>query len=155
VPVPVLLTTGSWDPGKKGLALRSCVTTTIIRDHPYLLAKKFGPDAIPQLFDRGRIALFLDGWDEMSKAVRDKALEGLTTEAAGLRVVMTSRPEGFGDTLDTGQQLPYAEVVELRPVDPQSAVEYLFEGQVGSTRPAWQDVGDHLVMHQDGYWHGH
>ena len=91
----------------------------------------------------------------MPKAVRGKALEGLTTEAAGLRVVMTSRPEGFGDTLDTGQQLPYAEVVELRPVDPQSAVEYLFEGQVGSTRPAWQDVGDHLVMHQDGYWHGH
>ena len=43
VPVPVLLTTGSWDPGKKGLALRRCVTTTIIRDHPYLLAKKFGP----------------------------------------------------------------------------------------------------------------
>jgi hypothetical protein len=33
--------------GQKGLALRSCVTTTIIRDHPYLLAKEFGPDAIP------------------------------------------------------------------------------------------------------------
>ena len=61
------------------------MTTTVIRDHPYLLAKEFGPDAIPQLFDRGRIALFLDGWDGMPKAVRGKALEGLTTEAAGLR----------------------------------------------------------------------
>jgi hypothetical protein len=42
------------------------------------------------------------------------------------------RPGGPVAWSETGQQLPYAAVVELRPVDPQSAAEYLFEGQVGA-----------------------
>ncbi len=150
VPVPVWLTMGSWDPGKKGLGLRRWVTTTIIRDHPYLLAKQFGPDAIPQLFDQGRIALFLDGLDEMPETLRAQALLRLADEAPGLRVVITSRPEEFRRTLDTGVHLPYTPVVELRPVTPQAAAGYLLEARIGTTRQAWQDVANHLLANSDG-----
>jgi hypothetical protein len=148
VPVPVLLTLGSWNPGSQGL--RDWVTATIRRNHQYVRAPEFGPDAAAQLFDAGRIALFLDGLDEMPDTQRGQALERLTAEAAGLRVVITSRPEEFRATLDTGRQLPYTAVVELQPVDPQAAAGYLLEGQIGVSRQRWQDVADHLLAHPSG-----
>jgi NACHT domain len=148
VPVPVWLTMGTWDPGKT--AFRSLVTTTISRDHPYLLAKKFGADAVPQLFEQGRIALFLDGLDEMPETLRAQALLRLAEEAPGLRVVISSRPEELRHTLDTGVQLPYTPVVELRPVIPPDAAKYLLEGRSGTNGEAWQNVANHLLAHPDG-----
>jgi hypothetical protein len=140
MPVPAWLTLGSWDPSSQGL--RAWVTETIGRDHPYLRATDFGPDAVTQLFDSGRIALFLDGLDEMPDALRGEAIQRLTSEAAGLRMVITSRPTEFGDS--PGSQLSYTAVIELLPVDPQAAAEYLLEGQIEPTRQAWQDVADCL-----------
>ena len=149
VPVPVWLTLGSWDPSVQGL--RDWVTATIGRDHPYLRATDFGPNAVAQLFDTGRIALFLDGLDEMPDTLRSKAVERLTAEAAGRRVVITSRPDEFRETIDLGRrQLPYTAVIELRPVGPQAAARYLLEGQIGAARQAWQPVADHLLAHPDG-----
>ena len=148
VPVPVWLTLGSWDPRSQGL--REWVTATIGLNHPYLRAQDSGPDAVAQLFDTGRIALFLDGLDEMPDTLRGEAIERLTAETAGRRVVITSRPEEFRGTLGTGRQLPYTAVVELRPVGSRAAARYLLESQVGVTRPAWQDVADRLLAHPDG-----
>jgi hypothetical protein len=149
VPVPVWLTLGSWDPSEQGL--RDWVTATISRDHPYLRATDFGPNAIAQLFDTGRIALFLDGLDEMPDTLRSKAVERLTAEAAGQRVVITSRPDEFRETIDLGRrQLPYTAVIELAPVRPRAAAEYLLEGQIGAARQAWQPVANHLLADPDG-----
>jgi hypothetical protein len=131
VPVPMLLSLGSWNPSSQGQGLRDWVTATIRRNHAYVTAAEFGPDAAAQLFNGGRIALFLDGLDEMPDMLRGQALERLTAEAAGLRVVITSRPEEFRATLGTGRQLPYTAVVELQPVDPQAAKEYLLEARSG------------------------
>ena len=58
--------------------------------------------AIPPPADTGRIALFLDGLDEMPDTLRSKAVERLTAEAAGRRVVITSRPDEFRETIDLG-----------------------------------------------------
>jgi hypothetical protein len=148
VPVPVWLTLGSWDPRSQGL--RDWVTATIGLNHPYLRATDFGPDAVAQLFDTGHIALFLDGLDEMPDTLRGQALERLTAEAARQRVVITSRPGEFRETVDTGQQLPYTAVVELRPVGSRAAARYLLEGQIGDTRQAWQDIADYLLARPDG-----
>jgi hypothetical protein len=148
VPVPVWLTLGSWNPRSQGL--RDWVTAIMKRDHPYLWAREFGQDAATQLLGAGRVALFLDGLDEMPHTQRGEALERLTSEAAGLRVVITSRPEELRATLDTGRQLPYTAVVELQPVDTQAAVGYLLEGQVGVSRQRWHDVADHLLAHPGG-----
>jgi predicted NACHT family NTPase len=135
VPVPVWLTAGSWDPKVQGL--RDWVTVTMSRDHPYLRARDFGTDAVAQLFDTGRIAVFLDGLDEMPETLRAEALKRLTAEAASRQMVITSRPEEFRDALvDTGQQLPNTAVVELQPVDPQAAARYLLGSQIEATRQA-------------------
>jgi hypothetical protein len=149
VPVPVWLTLSSWNPSKQGL--RDWVTATISRDHPYLRATDFGPDAVTQLFNTGRLALFLDGLDEMPDTLRRKAVERLTAEAAGRRTVITSRPDEFREAIELGRHpLPYAAVIELRPVAPKAAAAYLLEGQIGATRQAWQPVADHLVSHPNG-----
>ena len=114
VPVPVWLTLGSWNPTAQGL--REWVMATAARDHSYLGAVDFGPDVIGQLFDTGWVALFLDGLDEMPDNLRGRAMERLHAEAAGRRVVLTSRAHEYRATLETGRDLPYAAVVELRPV---------------------------------------
>jgi hypothetical protein len=149
VPVPVWLTLGSWDPNAQNL--RDWVTATLSRDHPYLRATDFGPNAAAQLFDTGRIALFMDGLDEMPDTLRSKAIEQLATETAGQRVVITSRPDEFRETIDLGRRrLPYTAVIELAPVRPRAAAEYLLEDQVGDAQQAWQAVAGHLQAHPEG-----
>lgn len=141
VPVPVWLTLGSWDP--EGQGLREWVVATAARDHPYLRAVDFGPDVIGQLFDTRRLVLFLDGLDEMPDVQRVRAVHRLRLEAGGLRVVLSSRPEEYRETLRS-EQLPLTAVVELTPVRPRAAGEYLLAGQAGPARAGWQQVADHL-----------
>ena len=148
VPVPLWLTLGSWDPTAQGL--REWVVATMARDHPYLRAEEFGPDAIGALFDTGRIALFLDGLDEMPDSHRHRAVELLAAETAGLRVTLSSRPDQYRTTLGAGQQLPYTAVVQLHPVGPQAAARYLLDGQLGPARDAWRQVTDRLQADPDG-----
>ena len=142
VPVPVWLTLGSWDPGTQGL--REWVTATMARDHPYLRAGEFGPDAIGALFDTRRVALFLDGLDEMPAARRVKAIERLQAEAAGLRMVLTSRPDEWQTALAAGAQLAETAVVDLQPVGVQAAVDYLLADRAEPARQAWAQLTDRL-----------
>jgi hypothetical protein len=148
VPVPVWLTLGSWDPTRQGL--REWVVATMARNHPFLRAAQFGPDAIEQLFDTGRVGLFLDGLDEMPDARRDQAMERLRTEASGRRVVLTSRPDQYRAASEAGGGLPYTAVVELRPVGPKAAADYLLEGQVGAARHTWRQVTERLKADPKG-----
>ena len=147
VPVPVWLTLGSWNPTAQGL--REWVAATMARDHPYLRAEEFGPDAIGQLFDTGRIALFLDGLDEMPETHRGRAVELLSAETPGLRVTLTSRPDQYRATVAAGG-LPYTAVVDLHPVGPRAAARYLLDGHLGSARQSWQQVTDRLEADPDG-----
>lgn len=142
VPVPVWLTLGSWNP--KDQELREWVTATMARDHPYLRAVDFGPDAIGALFDAGRIALFLDGLDEMPGTVRGRAIRRLQGEAAGLRMVLTSRSEEYCATLAAGGHPPHTAVIQMRPVGPRAAAEFLLEDQFGADAAAWSHVCDRL-----------
>ena len=65
------------------------------RDYPALRAPDYGPDAAGELLRGGRVALFLDGLDEMPDGVREQALKRVDEEARGLRVVITSRPAEY------------------------------------------------------------
>ncbi|MCA1675434.1 MAG: hypothetical protein LC799_25700, partial [Actinobacteria bacterium] len=101
VPVPVWLTLGGWDPTTR--TLHQWAATTTYRDHPYLRAPDYGPDAAADLLRTGRVSLFLDGLDEMSPAAQGKALAGVEQEAAGLRIVLSSRPDEYGQALAQGR----------------------------------------------------
>jgi hypothetical protein len=87
VPVPVWLTLGGWDPTTQ--TLRQWAAATMDRDHPYLRAPDYGPDAAGELLRAGRVALFLDGLDEMAPSAQGKALARIEQEGEPSRVSCT------------------------------------------------------------------
>jgi hypothetical protein len=143
-PVPVWLTLGGWNPATT--PLRQWARDTLNRDHPYLRAAEHGPDAAGRLLRAGRVALFLDGLDEMSEDVRGRALDRLREEAAGLWVVVTSRTGQYRQAVAAGQ-LDNAAVIELRPVRARAAADYLLHGQTGPQHARWQQVCAYLREH--------
>ena len=145
VPVPVWLTLGSWNPVQQGL--RDWVILSLQRDHPYLRAADFGPDAPARLFDTTRIALFLDGLDELPGGFRQRAMQRLREESAGLRVVITSRPNEYRNTFKAGGQLPQTAVLTMRPVRTKAAVAYLLADRTPSDIDRWTPLTDHLTAH--------
>jgi len=146
VPVPVWLTLGGWDPTTT--SLREWAVATLVRDHPYLRSREYGPDAAGELLRGGKVALFLDGLDEMPPAVRSKALTRLDQEATSERIVLTSRPDEYRQALAEGR-LHNAAVIEVRPVRPRAAADYLIRDQVGEQRGRWELVARYLQDHPD------
>jgi hypothetical protein len=142
VPVPVWLTLGGWDPA--ATTLREWAAVKMNLDHPALRAPEYGADAAGVLLRNGRVALFLDGLDEMPQGARAQVLERISEEAGGLRVVLTSRPEEYQRTLESAA-LDNTAVVELLPVRPAAARSYLLHGQTGPRREQWAQVTDYLT----------
>jgi hypothetical protein len=145
VPVPVWLTLGGWNPA--ALSLHEWVVGTIERDYPALQAHTYGAGAAGELLRDGRVALFLDGLDEMPEGLRPLALKRVD-EARGLRVVLTSRPEEYIYALEAGV-LDNTAVIELRPVRPDAAATYLLRGQTERDRGKWEKVGAYLRDNPD------
>ena len=88
-PVPVWLTLGSWNPGTTGLA--DYAARTLLATFPSLGHEDYGgPVAVSELLGSGRVALFLDGLDEMPDAWRAAALAGVEewTRARAVPVVL-------------------------------------------------------------------
>ncbi len=146
VPVPVWLTMGRWDPAVT--SLQEWAVATMNRDHPALRAAEYGPDAAVELLRGGRVALFLDGLDEMPEGVRARAMQRIDGEARGLRVVVTSRIPEFRQA-QQGGRLDNTAVIELRPVRPAAAAAYLQNGQAGLGRERWELLGGYLKRHPD------
>jgi hypothetical protein len=145
-PVPVWLTVGGWNPATT--SLHEWARETMNRNHPYLRAQELGPDAAGDLLDAGRVALFLDGLDEAPTDARVQVLERLRDEASGLTVVMTSRTDQFRDAW-ADSRLDNTAVIELRPVCPRAAADYLTHGQAGLQRDRWEQVGAFIQEHPD------
>ncbi len=146
VPVPVWLTMGSWNPTNQ--TLREWAIATMYRDHPYLRATDYGSDAAAELLRTGRVALFLDGLDEMAANARATAFRRLEEETAGLRIVVTSRPDEYRYIITT-EPLHNTAVLELAPMRPAEAHAYLLIDQTGPQRDRWNQVGDYLEHHPD------
>jgi hypothetical protein len=144
VPVPVWLTMGRWNP--TAISLRTWAAETMNRDHPALLAAEYGPDSAEELLSGGRVALFLDGLDEMPQAIRAQAMRRINDEAQGLRIVLTSRTAEFRHALQDSR-LHNTAVVELRPVRPAAAAAYLLNEQAGRARERWEQLGVYLKHH--------
>jgi hypothetical protein len=148
IPVPVWLTLGGWDPAAQ--SLRQWAAATMVRDHPYLQAVDFGPNAADELLATGRIALFLDGLDEMPDPGRSAALEKVDCEASGLRIVLTSRIREYGQACGHEQAHRPAAVIEVLPVSPVTASKYLTRGHdQAATRRRWRELANYLRSHPD------
>jgi hypothetical protein len=145
-PVPVWLPCSEWNPNTTPLL--TWVASTMLRDYPGLTSFAAGPrGCAAELIHHDRVALFLDGLDELPLAARAKALGLIKQEASFLRVVLSRRPPERHAAFQAGMEKAgsyRSAVIEIQPVGVSEAEAFLLAGQSGERREAWQRVIDHL-----------
>lgn len=145
VPVPVLLTPQGWDPTT--CSVRDWLRDQLTAMYP-LFAHRGGRDEAAALVAaRDRIALILDGLDEMDETLRPAALQALGD--APFRVVVLTRNQELRQAASV-TWLAGAVAVHLHDVTALDAVDYLKRARVGPSPTGWADLLDHLNDHPDG-----
>lgn len=133
IPVPVMFTLHNWDPG----------ATPVNEWLIHKLAETFPlrRDEAKRLVQERRIAVFLDGLDEMPEQLRPIALQALNK--ADFRLVLLSRRAEFRAAVQH-EPLLGAAVIELRSLKPADAADYLLRHVVSPPPPNWQAVAEKL-----------
>jgi len=141
-PVPVLLSIESWNPTIEDVV--EFVTRRLREDHPMLRKRSSRTDLADTLVTAGRVLPVLDGLDEMPADHRAPALRRLHALTAARRpFVLTSRAVEYEQAVESsGAGLTLAEVVELKPVGPAEAADYLRQS-IPTSR--WKPVLDALT----------
>ncbi|MFE1882701.1 NACHT domain-containing protein [Streptomyces diastatochromogenes] len=132
IPVPVLMSLNGWEPQEE-----RPIDWAVRR-----LSRRHGHN-VRELLKAGRIALLLDGFDEVAKEVRADAVAALA--AAPYRVLLVSRTV---EALHTpGQaQLGDAVALALRSVRPADAADHLLRLPLPDPVPeAWRELTRRLV----------
>jgi hypothetical protein len=146
VPVPLLVSLTGWEPDTQDLL--SWIEQSLQRDHPYLLSGSYGPAVPGRLLREGYFALFLDGLDEMPTHVRPAALHSVATNP-GIRIVLTSRISEYEEAI-LHSSMARSAVVELMPVEPDKAAEYLLSEQTPTKVEEWAKVAARIQSDPDG-----
>jgi len=140
VPVPVLLTAHGWDPRRQRLG--EWLAAQLNAEYPFLRSEAYGPHAAARLVDGGRVALVLDGLDEIADALRPAAICALDQQAL-FRLMVLTRTRELVDAVADGH-LHGAAALELLPVPAPEAADYLIRCRVQPPPPAWQRLAGHL-----------
>lgn len=145
VPVPVLLTAHGWDPRHQRLG--EWLAARLDDGYPFLRSESYGRDAAARLVESGRVALVLDGFDEIAEDLRPVALRALDQQVTFRLMVLTRTPELVDAVV--GGHLHGAAALELLSVPAQEAADYLIRCQVQPPLPAWQRLAEHLRVAPD------
>ncbi|MET0135093.1 MAG: NACHT domain-containing protein [Kibdelosporangium sp.] len=140
IPVPVLLSVGSWRVGEE--PLHDWLTRRLREDYPALVnTERYGPDAASRLVTGGLIFPILDGIDELPPDLHGEALELIDRRARrDTPLIMTCRGDEYQAAVTKAGMVPAtALVVELGPVRQSDAVAYLSAGKVDND-PRWATV---------------
>jgi hypothetical protein len=136
IPVPVIFTMQDWDP----------ITTTVGEWLTTKLADRLGPSPFQRrrrllaeaLLSSNRIAVFLDGLDEMQKGLRPIAIEALNDQAT-FRLVLLSRREEFNAAASKGILLS-AVALQPRPLERGEVIEYATRFLPDPPPNAWREL---------------
>ena len=138
VPVPVLIGVRGWDPVtqplERWLALR------LAEEHPFLRSAAYGHDAARRLVRTGRLAVIVDGLDEMRGDLRSTAVRALDDQAT-FRLVVVSRSQELVAAASRAH-LSGAAALQLQPVDAEDAAAYLERCCPRPLSVAWQRLLD-------------
>lgn len=136
IPVPVLLTARDWhEPAGDWLAGQ-------MRQAYPLFAGAAGAADAAALVATGKVSLVLDGLDEIAGELRPAVLQALGQ--APFRVVVLSRTAEMASAASRHGILDGAAAIELCPVDPGTAADYLARAQLDPPPPAWRDLLDRV-----------
>jgi hypothetical protein len=140
-PVPVWVTLGGWNPDST--PLHDWASARLAQDYPGLAAGVYGgPGAAAALIRSGRVALFLDGLDELPTGLRGQALHAIDQDSTGLGLVLTSRKSEWAAAVKENQ-LWNAAVIEVLPIDVDShrLDQPLSRGHIRPDSPGGRRVG--------------
>ena len=139
VPVPVLFTLHGWDPSTQ--RARDWLAERLCHGYP-LFAGKQGAGTARGLLDEGRIAVILDGLDEVPENLRPAMLRALSQQAT-FRLVLLTRSSEMANA--AGQALLHgAAAIELQDIDPAAAAEYLTCTQLDPPPRGWHELTNRL-----------
>jgi hypothetical protein len=139
VPVPVMFTVHGWDPHEQ--RLQDWVVARLQQTYP-LLADKGGARKAARLVSAGKIAVILDGLDEIPELLRPVALRALSQQAT-FRLVVLTRSAEMADAAPHGL-LEDAVALELQDIDPVTAARYLTRIQVYPAPLRWRELTSRL-----------
>jgi hypothetical protein len=144
VPVPVMFTLHGWDPGSQ--RARDWLAERLWQTYP-LFAGRQGAGAARAMLDEGRIAIILDGLDEIPENLRPAALRALSQQAT-FRLVLLTRSAEMADAAARAL-LQGAAAIELQDVDPETAAGYLTRTQLDPPPRGWHELTS-LLRHEPG-----
>ncbi|BBC35361.1 hypothetical protein SGFS_066550 [Streptomyces graminofaciens] len=135
-PVPEIFSLGSWNPEEP---LETWLTGLLIRDHPNLARPAAGGGTLAaELLRKRRVLPVLDGFDEIAKGLRVKALKRLSR--IDMPLVLTSRTGQYASATDGTRGLERAAAIRLTPLVPEDSAEYLESGSAKVVKPEWKEV---------------
>ena len=139
IPVPVLVTAQDWDPGNEPVS--SWLARQLRLTYPQL--RLFADaDAVHFLMAAGRIAVILDGLDEIDPRMQPVALRALSQQTS-CRLVVLSRSADMALAAES-QGLHGSAAIELQPVSSAEAASYLERVRIAPAPAAWRELIGHL-----------
>ena len=145
VPVPVLFTGHGWDPNTT--SVQDWLRDRLVATYPLFQRRGGDADAGTLVAARDKIALILDGLDEMDEALRPAALQALSD--APFRVVVFTRSKEMVQAASEAW-LVGAVAVHLHDVTGPEGADYLQRARTGPPPSGWPSLLAHLREHPDG-----
>jgi hypothetical protein len=139
VPVPVMFTLQGWEPNTQ--RIKDWVAERLGQTFP-LFAGKHGAPLAHGMLDEGRLAVFLDGLDEIPADLRLAVLQALTQQATFRLVLLTRSAEMAAAAAQA--LLQGAAAIELQDIDPATAADYLTRTQLDPPPQGWQELTSRL-----------
>lgn len=137
IPVPVLVPAQDWDPQRQPVS--DFLTERLRKSDPRLFARKAGAATAAKLIADGKVAVILDGLDDIAEELRPVALQALSEQATTFRLVLLSSTAVMAAAA-ARHGLRGALALELRPVESATAAEYLERIQVHPPPAWWHDL---------------
>ncbi|MGH3783092.1 MAG: hypothetical protein ACRDRO_21335 [Pseudonocardiaceae bacterium] len=144
VPIPVMFTVHGWDPNTQ--RVQDWLVSRLRQTYP-LFAGKGGAARAADLLQAGKIAVILDGLDEIVDELQPVALQALSEQAA-FRLVILSRSAEM-TTAAQRALLEGAVAIELQDVVPAAAADYLTRVQLSPPPAGWRELTDRLCNQPD------
>ena len=139
VPVPVIFTLHGWDPGTQ--RARDWLAERLWQAHP-LFGGRQGAGPARGMLEEGRIAVILDGLDEIPEDLRPAVLQALSQQAT-FRLVLLTRSAEMAQAAARAL-LQGAAAIELQDIDPAPAAGYLTRTQLDPAPHGWQELTGRL-----------
>jgi hypothetical protein len=145
VPVPVMFTLHGWDPNTQ--RVQDWLAARLHETYRLFVGKR-GTAGAAALIRTGKVAVILDGLNEIPEKLRPVALQALNEQEADLRVVVLGRSDETA-TAARKKFLVGAVGLELQDIDPEVAADYLTSVQLDPAPRGWRELTDRLRQAAD------